>query len=207
MEPAAVQWVLGGENAARVLKLSVGTEQPIQVLGVRTSDDRLFATLKAVELGRSYEVTVTADSTALALRGVLRVETDYPPGRGKVYNVPVEISAPFLPPTAGGQQPAGGGFFAVPAGSPPPSGAFPSPAPQNVPQVLQPLGGQSVPPIQVPPMGRRPATSAAPPTAGADDTLGVPTIPATGARTFNPAQQFPGARPAPVAPAGGAAPR
>jgi len=193
MEPAALQWAVGGENGARVVKLTVGTGQPVHVLGVRTSDERLFATLKPVEPGHSYEVTVTADSTAQPLRGMLRIETDFPPGRPKVYSVPVEVATPFLPPVSQGPAQPG-----TSAGSPP--------FPQALPPALQPSGyvapmpgNQAFAPIQVAPLGRG-VQSGMPRATGTGVAQAARAPVATGAtapgaRTYNPAQQFPGMQP------------
>jgi len=113
IEPRAVVWRLNAESGTRTIKITTGTEQPVKVLGVKTSDDRIFAQLKPIEAGKSYEISVSANSTKEPLRAVVRVETDFPQNRPKVFSIPVEISAPFLSPTG---QPNPYSFPAAPPG-------------------------------------------------------------------------------------------
>jgi len=95
IEPRGIVWPLNGENTPRTVRITTGTDQPVRILRVRTSDDRIFAQLKQIEPGRVYEINVLTSSTLEALRGMVRIETDYPPGRPKTFNLTVEIEAPF----------------------------------------------------------------------------------------------------------------
>ncbi len=101
IEPAAIKWMLNAENGARTFTLTLGSDVPIQVIGVRASDDRLLCDAQGARRGGSFEITVTTASTAQPLRGVVRIETNYPPERPKVFNVPVEIAARRRPATTG----------------------------------------------------------------------------------------------------------
>lgn len=126
MEPRAVIWPVNSEAAPRVIHLTTGTEQPIKVLGVRASDDRLFAKLKSIRAGRSYDIELTVSATAEPLRGSVRIDTDYPPSHPRVYTLPVEIQPPFIGQVAPfpGPPPSGQGAI-VP---PPPPGFQRTPA-------------------------------------------------------------------------------
>lgn len=101
-EPRSVRWEQKEAAAARTVELSTGTNLPIRVLGVETTDERLFAKLAIVEAGKKYRVTITATDTVEPMQAMLRVKTDYPAEHPKVYFVPVEIGsvAPFPPVAA-----------------------------------------------------------------------------------------------------------
>jgi hypothetical protein len=90
-EPKTVHWELNEQTMSKAVPISTGTEQPMNILGVRSTDDRIFAKLKAVEPGRKYEVSIAPSVTAGPLRATVWVETDYPPDRPKIYQIPVEI--------------------------------------------------------------------------------------------------------------------
>lgn len=97
MEPRAVLWQVNSQNLPRTVRLSAGTDQPIKILGVYSSDDRFFAQLKQIEPGRTYDVVISVASTTEPLRGMIRIETDYPASRPKIFNLNVEIQTPFAP--------------------------------------------------------------------------------------------------------------
>jgi hypothetical protein len=97
LEPQIIRWPLNSKNEVRTFKLNAGTEQTIKVLGVRSTDDRIFAKLKTIEPGKKYEVEVSVNGTTEPLRGFVRVETDFPAQKPKAYNLPVEIGDPPRP--------------------------------------------------------------------------------------------------------------
>jgi hypothetical protein len=90
-EPKSVRWELNEPTMSKVVPIATGTEQPMNILGVRSTDDRVFAKLKAIEPGRKYEVAIAPSVTTGPLRATVWVQTDYPPDRPKVYQIPVEI--------------------------------------------------------------------------------------------------------------------
>lgn len=146
IEPHAAIWPLTSPNGPRTIKLIVGIDQPIRVLGVRSSDDRVFAQLKQVEPGRSYEIELSVASTQEPLRAVVRIETDYPPDKPKVYNIQAEVSAPFAPRTV-----AGMATPSSPTVSPgaPQTGAFPGTVSGTRPTVTRPFP-PTIPPATAP---------------------------------------------------------
>ncbi len=90
--PRGVSWGVGSPGTSQTVVLSVGNGFPVKVLGVQSSDDRLFAKLKLGKNG-SYEVAVTPASTLEPLRATIRVETNYPSEKPKVFFIPVEIGS------------------------------------------------------------------------------------------------------------------
>jgi hypothetical protein len=98
-EARTVHWALGGPNVARTLKFTTGTPQEVRILGVQTTDERLFARLKVLEPGRAYEVELTAVSTEEPIRGYLRVNSDFPKEKPKSYLIPVSVGPLAAPRT------------------------------------------------------------------------------------------------------------
>lgn len=97
IEPKALAWPVNSEPVVRTIRITTGTDQPVRVLGVRSSDSRLFAELRQVDPGKIYEVVVTTKSTSEPLHGSIRVETDFPPERPRSYNVIADVHPPFIP--------------------------------------------------------------------------------------------------------------
>jgi hypothetical protein len=98
MEPKAIAWPVNSEPVTRTIKITTGTDQPVRVLGVRSSDSRLFAELRQVAPGKAYEVVITTKSTSEPLHGSIRVETDFPPEHPRSYTVIADVHPPFVPP-------------------------------------------------------------------------------------------------------------
>jgi hypothetical protein len=150
LEPQIIRWPLNSKNEVRTFKLNAGTDQTIKVLGVRSTDDRIFAKLKTIEPGKRYEVEVSVNGTTEPLRGFVRVETDFPAQKPKAYNLPVEIGdAPRPVPPANALT----GAPPFPLGSVPPGfapGLLPTPAAPSVvaPPVAAPAAG--TPPAATP---------------------------------------------------------
>jgi hypothetical protein len=211
-EPKAVIWPQNSDPSPRIIRVSTGTDQAIHILGVRSSDDRVFAQLRQVEGGKAYDVGIVVNSTKEPLRATVRIETDYPPQKPKVINLPVEVQAPFVPgqtpvtqsqpasapfpnPPAGFQQTPSG---AAPAGVTQPAVAFPasnpttfppSPAAMRTPFPPPAQGGQNAFPAQpsqnvFPPQNA--AAPQAPPRAGIAPAPAAPSASAPQARATTP---------------------
>lgn len=105
--PKVVRWELNGKPIPQAVQVTTGTEQPMHILGVRTSDDRVFAKLKSIEPGRKYEIAVTPMVTTAPMRAQVWIETDFPAERPKVYQLAVEVGTPSRSsspvPTVGAQ--------------------------------------------------------------------------------------------------------
>jgi hypothetical protein len=158
LDPEIIRWPLNAKNDPRIFKLEAAAGQTIKVLGVRATDDRIFAKLKTLEAGKRYEVEVAVDGTAEPMRAFVRVETNYPPQKPKAYNLPVEIGDPprvvppvnpvaGAPPYPPGTVPPGPPGTAATARVP---GVPVSPAPGNPPAAV--AAPQTAPlPVAVPP--------------------------------------------------------
>lgn len=144
VEPQIARWPLNAKNEMRTVKLNVSPEQPVRVLGVRATDDRIFAKLKTVEPGKKYEVEVSVSATNEPLRAFLRVETDFPVQKPRAYNIPIEIGdlPRQLPPgeLQTGVSPYPPGTLPPPGGVLPP-GAVPA---QGAPVAAPPTVATSV---------------------------------------------------------------
>jgi hypothetical protein len=181
LDPEIIRWPLNAKNDPRIFKLEAAAGQTIKVLGVRATDDRIFAKLKTLEAGKRYEVEVAVDGTAEPMRAFVRVETNYPPQKPKAYNLPVEIGDPprvvppvnpvaGAPPYPPGTVPPGPPGTAATArvpgvpvspaapGNPPAAVAAPqtAPLPVAVPPTAQPGAAA---PVAATPMPPRPTTT------------------------------------------------
>jgi hypothetical protein len=139
IEPQIVRWPLNGKNEMRIVKINVGPAQPVKVLGVRSTDDRIFAKLKTLEPGKRYEIEVSASVTNEPIRAFMRVETDFPLQKPKAYNIPVEVGdapRPLPPPGALTTAPGLPTWVIPPSESP--AGAVPPAAPGAAPVTAAP---------------------------------------------------------------------
>lgn len=98
--PKVAHWAAEDGPVSRSLVITPTGDRVINIVGVQTTDDRVFAKLIPIRVGRQYQVAITPRTTGQPLRAQLRIETDYPPEKPKVYFVPIEIGRQSLPVSA-----------------------------------------------------------------------------------------------------------
>ena len=74
--PEIVEWFVGDQPEPKTFKVLVDHPDPIEILQVSCKREGFTHELKTVKAGREYEIVLTPDSTAKAMLGLLRVETD-----------------------------------------------------------------------------------------------------------------------------------
>lgn len=90
LEPKTLTWMVGSKPEPQVVTVKMAEGQSIQVVGAtiqatggKTKSESFSATVKTLEKGRLYEVTVTPRDTATPGIGTIRVETDLASGKHK----------------------------------------------------------------------------------------------------------------------------
>ncbi len=76
IEPQLMQWAVGSEPEPQTFTLKVPHPDPINIKGVVCSREGFEVELVEKRPGREYEIRLTPGSTAKAMLGVLKIETD-----------------------------------------------------------------------------------------------------------------------------------
>lgn len=87
VSPALVYWKNGTVPEAKVVKLSAGPGQPINVKAVKSTSPRFKTSLAEVRPGQEYALTVTPADTSEATSAELIIETDTPQTNPRSYKV------------------------------------------------------------------------------------------------------------------------
>ena len=78
VEPEHLIWTVGDEAAGKTMKFTILGDKPVEVKELVSSRENMVAELKEIKKGREYEIKLTPKSTAEAMLGILRVETNAP---------------------------------------------------------------------------------------------------------------------------------
>ena len=87
VSPALVYWKNGTAPEAKVVKLSAGLGQPINVKAVKSTNPRFKTSLAEVKPGQEYALTVTPADTSETTSAELIIETDTPQTNPRSYKV------------------------------------------------------------------------------------------------------------------------
>jgi Protein of unknown function (DUF1573) len=87
VSPALVYWRSGTEPASKVVKLTAGPGQPINIKSVKSSSPRFKTSLAEVKPGQEYALTVTPADTVENSSAELTIETDTPQSNPRSYKV------------------------------------------------------------------------------------------------------------------------
>ena len=98
VEPESLVWTMGDDPKSKTMKFTVLGDKEIAVTGLVSSRDSMVAEVKEIKKGREYEITLTPKTTAEAMLGVLRVETDAPYARYQKRLLFFNVSRSKLPP-------------------------------------------------------------------------------------------------------------
>lgn len=85
ISPVFVYWLAGAAKVAKTIAIKVVNDQPINILFVKSTNDRLTAKLKTVKAGSEYTGTVVPTDTSQAAIATLQIETDYPKERPRTF--------------------------------------------------------------------------------------------------------------------------
>ncbi len=98
IDPPFVFWTPQDKASPKLVRLTVGVEEPVRIIQVRTDHENFKAELKVVEEGRSYEVLVTAVNPDVDSVGMVLIQTDYPRQNPRVHRLQARVIPP--PPEA-----------------------------------------------------------------------------------------------------------
>jgi hypothetical protein len=87
VSPALVYWRAGTEPESKVVKLTAGPGQPINIKSVKSSNARFKTSLAEVKPGQEYALTVTPANTGENASAELTIETDNPQTNPRSYKV------------------------------------------------------------------------------------------------------------------------
>jgi hypothetical protein len=76
-----VFWRTGEDEETKTVKLSNAGTQPIRLLSIASSNEKLPAELRTIHDGFEYEVVVHRRAAARGSRSVIRIATEPPPGQ------------------------------------------------------------------------------------------------------------------------------
>jgi len=85
VSPSFIYWLKGEEKAPKTIKLKVVHDSPIRIIGVSSTNDRLFPQLKTIKAGEEYEITVTPFDTIEPAKATLRIESDFPKEKPRLF--------------------------------------------------------------------------------------------------------------------------
>jgi len=87
VSPALVYWKNGTVPEGKVVKLSAGPGQPINIKSVKSTSPRFKTSLAEVKPGQEYALTVTPADTSETTSAELIIETDTPQTNPRSYKV------------------------------------------------------------------------------------------------------------------------
>ncbi len=76
VEPKTLQWDLGSEGSAQVIRIKMNHDIPIHVKSVKCSSEAFSHELKTIKEGEEYEIRVTPKDLNAPGLAILRIETD-----------------------------------------------------------------------------------------------------------------------------------
>ena len=85
LEPTIMSWAINEPAEPQTLTITAGTERPVYVESVTSTDPLVRADLETEEEGRAYRVTVTPETTEETLFATLRVDASAPDGVNETY--------------------------------------------------------------------------------------------------------------------------
>jgi hypothetical protein len=94
ISPGSLTWGKGDKNEPKSIALKVVHDSPIRIVGVQSTNDAFFPQLKTIEVGKEYSITVSASDISEVAKGTLRIETDFPKDKPRIFYAFVEIKDP-----------------------------------------------------------------------------------------------------------------
>ena len=85
MTPGFLFWKIGEEKSPKTITLKIVHTEPIKIIGVQSTNERFFPQLKTVEPGKEYVIIVTPNDPADPAKALLRIETDFPKDKPRVF--------------------------------------------------------------------------------------------------------------------------
>ena len=97
MAPQALTWQPGEAPNPKTIRIEAIGQTPVKLLGVKPTHNQFTATLRTLEAGKAYEVTVTPATTVTPADGVLRFETE--PALASLLDIPTVVIEPERAPS------------------------------------------------------------------------------------------------------------
>ena len=91
LDRRVVFWSRNEQPVAREIHVKVLQSAPLRIVGVKSSEPRLQATLREIVHGREYIVQVKPSSTSAALRGEVVLTSDSPASSPQVFTVRARV--------------------------------------------------------------------------------------------------------------------
>jgi hypothetical protein len=85
--PSVVEWQQGDLPQSKKVTIRVVHSEPVRIIGVTSTHDQVLGQLRTVMAGREYELTITPANTREPAKATLRMESDYPPDRPRIFYV------------------------------------------------------------------------------------------------------------------------
>jgi hypothetical protein len=76
IEAKTLTWAVGSTDGPKATRVSFEGEKPVRIIGISSSNPNFTPSFKAIEEGRSYEVSVACSSAANKVLGMIKVQTD-----------------------------------------------------------------------------------------------------------------------------------
>jgi hypothetical protein len=76
LEPKTVHWTVGEEAKEKIIRVTMNHTEPIHILRMTGTADRIRSELRTIEKGKTYEIALQPTDTKTPLLGILRMETD-----------------------------------------------------------------------------------------------------------------------------------
>lgn len=92
VSPVVVYWRSNEENLPKTIRVEVVHTEPIRLLDVESTNDRLFGQLKTVKPGKEYEIVVSPDDTREPARATFRIRSDFPKGRPRTFYAYAQVN-------------------------------------------------------------------------------------------------------------------
>lgn len=76
LEPKTLNWDLRAKPEPKTITVTIQHEKPIHLLKVSAANDAFSIDHKEIENGKSYEITVTPNSTEIPAMAIVQIKTD-----------------------------------------------------------------------------------------------------------------------------------
>jgi hypothetical protein len=83
--PPMVCWLKEDSPEPKTIHLKIGSEAPLHILGVQSSQAALTAQLKTVKKDEEYQIVVTPADMSKSVVAVLRIATDFPAEKPRTF--------------------------------------------------------------------------------------------------------------------------
>jgi hypothetical protein len=76
IEPKTLQWWIGEDGSAKVTRVTMMGTEPMRIVNLTSTRERVTFSYKEIIPGKEYEITVKPTDTSEVMLGALKIETD-----------------------------------------------------------------------------------------------------------------------------------